>query len=147
MKTTKTTKEKLIAKYHVLAKAMTADEKDALLGGYGVKSSKDLDIKNLADLVEKLGGSRAATPADSEENKWRKRVIASICAWRRVTSMDEDMNTVKGIACRAAGYDNFNKIPVSQLRNVYYEFVRKVNVTKNTDKVTGEIIKTLTNAN
>ena len=139
MKPAKTTKDKLIAKYHVLTKNLNVDEKEALLSGYGVKSSKELDVKNLLDLCGKL-----EKPALQEPDQWRKRVIAAVCAWQKLSGLPESVDQAKAIACRASGYGNFNSITVPQLRNVYYEFVRKANVAKNAESAIAEIVKPMT---
>ena len=59
----------------------------------------------------------------------RKRLIASIFAWRASLGTTADMNLVKAIACRAAevpeGYAlsvRFNSIPEEKLRSLYNAF-------------------------
>jgi len=52
-------------------------------------------------------------------------VMAAIGAYLRRIGYTENSETIKAVACRAAGYDNFNRIPVSRLREVYYEFLRR----------------------
>jgi len=44
---------------------------------------------------------------------------------------------IKGIACRASGYDDFNKIPKERLRNLYYAFNNKVKDAKRVNSLTG----------
>ena len=42
---------------------------------------------------------------------------------------------IKGIACRATGYDDFNKIPRERLRNVIALFNNKVKDGERVDKI------------
>jgi len=58
-------------------------------------------------------------------NLWRKRVMAAIGQYLRNLRRVESAEMIKGIACRAAQYDDFNLIPVSRLQNVYYAFLNK----------------------
>lgn len=117
---TTTKKTTLLRTFHALCgkKGMKPYEKEALLDGYGVASSADLSERQLRDLIAKLQG-------DSEGDRWRKRVIASVGKWLELTGGKNNLDAVKGIACRATGYDDFNKIPVPRLQNVYYGFVKK----------------------
>jgi len=120
-------KKKLIAKYHILTKGMNDDEKLALLSGYNVESSKDLNEKQLIDLINKLEGKQT----DPEGDMWRKRVIAAIGAYLRRTNQTETIEYIKSIACRAAETDSFNKIANTKLRAIYSEFTKKEQVGNN----------------
>ena len=68
----------LLRQFHTLCTrlGMTEEEKRALIGGYGVESSKDIDNHDLMDLCHtlELQLNKGAKEADS----LRKRVIASI---------------------------------------------------------------------
>jgi hypothetical protein len=134
--TTTTKKEQLIKHYHTVcaASGMKSDEKRAVLSSYGVESSKDLTEQQLLALIVKLS---------QEPNAWRKRVMAAIGAWLRVIKKTDGSDVVKAIACRAAGYDNFNKIPVSRLRDLYYEFYNKSKTAGNIQNVQAEIINNI----
>ena len=79
----KTTSKKgqLIRKLHVLrgAAGMTQEEYEALLGSYGVESSKELEEWQLEKLVEFLD-----TQANNERRDLdvqRKRLLAAVCAF------------------------------------------------------------------
>ena len=60
-----------------------------------------------------------------EADRLRKRVIASIGGWLRLTGKQHTIDTIKSIACRATGYSDFNKIPNERLRNLYNTFRNK----------------------
>lgn len=55
----------------------------------------------------------------------RKGLIASIFAWFKLQGKVPTMEYVKGVACRAAGVDDFNKISEASLTRLYAEFCRK----------------------
>jgi hypothetical protein len=73
---------------------------------------------------------------------WRKRVIAVIGAWlagrnqplpQPLPSREGDgLAVIKGIACRAAGVEDFNRIPLSKLRAIYAEWGNKNKVSVET---------------
>lgn len=75
--------------------------------------------------------------ADGDANVWRKRVMAAIGQYLRNLHKKEGTKEIHAVACRAAGYDDFNLIPVSRLQNIYAAFCNK-----NKDfSATGEIIE------
>ena len=139
-----TIKKKLLRKFHATcAKAgMNGDAKMALLSGFKVESSADLSEEQLKYVIRIL--EKQANPQGDQE---RKRVIASVGGWLRKCSIEHDMNTIKAIACRAAGVQNFNKIPLSKLRAIYYEFRNKQKVNVDAKAAKEEILKTLTLCN
>lgn len=61
----------------------------------------------------------------SEADKWRKRVFASVGGYLKLVGRESNAEIIKSIACRATGYDDFNKIPTSRLQNVYNTFLHK----------------------
>jgi hypothetical protein len=113
-------------------------EKMAILHQFGVESCLDLTDTHLEAIIEKL---------NQEPDKWRKRVMAAIGSWLKSINKVGDANTIKAIACRAGGYDNFNKIPMSRLRDLYYEFGRKSRITISVEKVTSEELLYLSSMN
>lgn len=131
------TKKKLIKRYHTIAHRlnMNDEQRSAFLSAYGVDSSKDLTVPQLAEackLLEKKDYS-------STEDKWRKRVMASIFGYfALIGRKNVDAVYVKQIACRAAGdgYTLFNTIPVDRLRAIYHSFKNQSDVFKRS----GEII-------
>ncbi len=115
----------LLRQFHTLCTrlGMTEEEKRALIGGYGVESSKDIDNHDLMDLCHTL--ELQLNKGVKEADILRKRVIASIGGWLRLTGKQHNIDTIKGIACRATGYQSFNKIPAERLRNLYNTFRNK----------------------
>jgi len=130
----------LLCRFHALCTrlGMTEEEKRALIEGYGVESSKDIDNHDLMDLCYtlELQLNKGAKEADS----LRKRVIASIGGWLRLMGKQHNIDTIKSIACRASGYSNFNKIPTERLRNLYNCFLKKQRDAKAVQSITDEYI-------
>lgn len=122
MKSIKCTRKALLRKYHTLAgiAGMTSEDRLAMLSAYGVESSAALSIAELMEVCNILDAQ-----VNSELNKLRKRVIASVGSYLRAIGKHEDISIIKGIACRASGYDEFNKIPKERLRNIYNAFSNK----------------------
>lgn len=121
-------KKKLLIKFHTVCsnKGMTADEKDSLLEGAGVESSKELSEAQLSRLIDKLQDGLK----DSEADRWRKRVMGVIGSWLRNRSMQDSDVLIKAIACQAAGTDNFNKISITKLTRIYAEWREKEKTIK-----------------
>lgn len=129
-------RKSLIKRLHTVKSeiGLTDDQYRAVLSGFGVESSKQLSIDELLRAIELL------QTRNPDDDKWRKRCIAAIGAYLRVTNRKENTDLIKGIACKASGYANFNKIPTSRLRDIYYEFSRKAKLTANiTEMVNNDI--------
>ena len=126
----------LLKKFHTLCTklGMKDFEKRALIESFGVESSKDLDNHQLIDLVHTL--EMKVNPKAGEGDQLRKRVIAAIGGWLRVSGREESLDLIKGIACRATGYDSFNKIPNERLRNIYCAFSKKTQDQKKINEIT-----------
>lgn len=120
---------------------LTDDQYRAMLSGFGVESSKQLSIDELIKAIELL------QTRNPDDDKWRKRCIAAIGAYLRVTNRKENTDLIKGIACKASGYANFNKIPTSRLRDIYYEFTRKAKLTANITKMVNNDIDYVSSLN
>ena len=58
-------------------------------------------------------------------DKLRKRAMAAVGGYLRKIGRESNAEIIKGIACRATGYQSFNKIPAERLRNVYHAFRNK----------------------
>lgn len=114
---------KILKKFHTLCGVcgMTRDEKAALVSSYGVESSADIDTHDLIDICAML--SRQAGKPDMD--RLRKRTIAAIGGYLRLTGRSENLQLIQGIACRATGYEKFNQIPAERLRNLYSCFSNK----------------------
>ena len=126
-----TERKRLLGKYHVLCNQlrMSDDERRAMLWqNYKVVSSADLDNHQLIDLCSTL--EQRANPDILKQSRERKRVIAAIGGWLRLTGSEktdpaENLAYIKSIACRATKYDDFNAIPTERLRNLYCTFTNK----------------------
>lgn len=112
----------LIKKFHVLlGKAKLGnEEKHSMLSGYGVESTKELTVYELTELCIKV--DKMANPATADSDKLRKRLIASISAYRNAMGCVSTIEEIKGIACRAASAQSFNRITDEKLRSLYNAF-------------------------
>lgn len=108
----------LLKKFHTLCTVlgMTADEKQTLIESYGVESSRDIDTHDLVDICGKLS-KQASDSKHKECDKLRKQCMAAIGSWLKMCGRKSNATIIKAIACRAAKYDDFNKIPKERLRN------------------------------
>jgi len=116
-------------------------------------STKFLDDEQLLYVQDVLSGRRdpvqeaqrspiSGHPDQTTPDKWRKRLMAAIAAWMKLTNYCHDepgkdqATIIKAIACRAAGnVKSFNAIPVDRLRNLYYAFVNKRNDYESVNKI------------
>lgn len=116
----------LLRQFHTLCSrsGMSPDEKMSLLSSYGHLSSKDMSDDQLKDACHHL--EMKINPKVADQDKWRKRVMASVGAYIRFCGKEESVSLIHSIACRATGYTSFNDIPVERLRNIYSAFNRKV---------------------
>ena len=114
----------LLKKFHTLCTVLGLDDeaKRAMLASWGVESSRDLSQHQLIDICAKLSEQVDHTQGTARLDKLRKQVIASIGRWLRETGQAEGISKIKGIAMRASGYDDFNKIPRERLRNLIATF-------------------------
>lgn len=129
----------LLKKFHTLLgkSGIGVEGKEAILHSYGVESSRDLSAHDLMDICNKL--AMEADPKLKELDRWRKRVMAAIGGWLRATGSEESVTYIKSVACRAAGgCDNFNCIPLAELRNIYYEFLNKRKVYERVNTIETE---------
>lgn len=133
MKTIEITQKNLIKRFHILLSKykISNEAKEALLSGFGVESSTELGIPELIALCDAI--EKQFVPGANELDKFRKRLIASIFAWRKAMGCTSSMNEVKGIACNACSVSDFNQIPKERLQSLYYAFNNK---TKDLNRVT-----------
>ena len=132
----------LLKKFHTLCTVlgMTADEKQTLIESYGVESSRDIDTHDLVDICGKLS-KQASDSKHRECDKLRKQCMAAIGSWLKMCGRKSNATIIKAIACRAARYDDFNKIPKERLRNLVYLFNNKVKDGDAVDDITsGKVI-------
>lgn len=133
-------KGRLIKKLHVLrgAVGMTQEEYEALIGSYGVESSKELEEWQLERLVEFLDTQTNNERRDLDVQ--RKRLLAAVCAfcedtvgyWENLDAQAR-IRYAKGVACRAAGKEEldgkgrytFNRLTLERLKSLTYAFQKR----------------------
>lgn len=118
-------KNALLKRFHTLLGRNGIDHegKMIILDQYSVESSRDLSIEHLIEVCNLLDNQ--LNPKLAEQDRWRKRLMASVFGWMRKMGKQGNIDLVKGIACRAADVDNFNDIPLERLRSLYYAFAKK----------------------
>jgi hypothetical protein len=80
-------------------------------------SARELRPAELQEIVNQLQNTEQTSPGI-----WRKRVMAAIYGFLKKMNKEANSELVKGIACRAAKIDDFNKIPVQRLVSLYTAF-------------------------
>jgi hypothetical protein len=118
------------------------DQKKMIVAGFGYESSKDMSNEELQQACTII--ERQLNPELVEMDKWRKRALAAIGGWLRTMSIEENPDKVKGIACKATQYSQFNEIPKDRLVNVYYSFLKKQKDWKRTEDIVKDELDTLT---
>ena len=129
-------------KYHTLCTVLglDADAKRAILSSWGVESSRDLTQHQLIDICAKLSELVDHKQGTARLDKLRKQVIAAIGSWLRETGQTQNISIIKGIAMRASGYAEFNKIPRERLRNIIATFNNKVKDARAVDELTDAML-------
>lgn len=132
----------LLKKFHTLCTVLGLDDeaKRAILASWGVESSRDLDQHQLIDICAKLSEQVNEKDGTASLDKLRKRVIAAIGGWLRETGQQSNISIIKGIAMRASGYNDFNKIPRERLRNLIATFNNKVKDARAVDALTDALL-------
>ncbi len=119
-------KNRYLKRFHTLLSKIEGDKdliKETILDSYGVDSSRDLNAHELLEACAALEGE--ISPRSANYDRWRKRLIAAIGGWLRAMSRESNIDLIKAVACRAAGTDNFNRIPIERLQSLYYAFQKK----------------------
>lgn len=129
-----------IKKYHTLCSHLhlSPEEREALLSPYGCTSSKDMETHDLIDVCASLAAELDKRTEGADIQRLRRRVIAAIACYLRLTGRVENLSLIKAIACRATGYRSFNKIPKERLRNLIGLFNDKVKDKHAVDALTTE---------
>lgn len=83
----------------------------------------------------KNGSRRMVNRQPSTLNLWRKRLIAAVGGYLELSGHSNNLETVKGVACRAAGVADFNDIPLDRLRSLYNAFVQRQNDIKSVNTI------------
>lgn len=118
----------ILKKFHTLCRVLglSEDEKRVIVESYGVESSRDMDTHDLINVCAKLSEQANKKNGTGEVDKLRKRVMAAIGRYLQSVGKASNASVIKGIACRATGYEEFNKIPRERLRNLIATFNNKV---------------------
>ena len=118
----------ILKKFHTLCSVLglTDAEKRTIVESYGVESSRDMDTHDLINVCGKLSAQANEKTGAGEMDKLRKRVMAAIGSYLKTTGKESNATVIKGIACRATGHTDFNKIPRERLRNLVGAFNNKV---------------------
>ncbi len=137
----------LLKKFHTLLgrTGIGNEGKEVILSGYGVESSRDLSVLQLIDVCNVL--DQMLNPKLAELDKARKQLMASIGSWLRAMGVPENTVKIKAIACRASGRENFNDIPLEQLRSLYAAFNKKKKDLTQVEELTANMIKYLSTLN
>lgn len=132
----------LLKKFHTLCSVLglTEDQKKDILSSWGVESSRDLTQHQLIDICAKLSEQVNHKDGTASLDKLRKQVIAAIGSWLRETCQSQGISKIKGIACRATGYSEFNKIPRERLRNLIATFNNKTKDKKSVDALASAML-------
>lgn len=105
------------------------------MSSWGVESSRDLSQHQLIDICAKLSEQVNRKDGTASLDKLRKRVIAAIGGWLHESEQEQSIGKIKGIACRATGYRDFNKIPRERLRNLIATFNNKVKDARSVNEI------------
>ena len=132
----------LLKKYHTLCSVLGLDDeaKRAIPASWGVESSRDLTQHQLIDICAKLSAQVDEKQGTARLDKLRKQVIAAIGGWLRETGQQQNISIIKGIAIRASGYDDFNKIPRERLRNLIATFNNKIKDARAVEALTNALL-------
>lgn len=116
----------VLRKFHTLCSklGLTDYEKRAIVESFGVESSADIDTHALIDVCASLSRQLAGDKGN-QMDRLRKRAMAAIGGYLRKINRESNAELIKGIACRATGYETFNKIPAERLRNLYNTFTNR----------------------
>ena len=118
----------ILKKFHTLCSVLglSEDEKRAIVESYGVESSRDMDTHDLINVCANLSEQANKKNGTGDLDKLRKRVMAAIGSYLHSVGKESNASIIKGIACRATEYEEFNKIPRERLRNLIATFNNKV---------------------
>lgn len=132
----------ILKKFHTLCSVLglTEVEKRAIVESYGVESSRDMDTHDLIDVCGRLSQQVDARKGTGDMDKLRKCVMAAIGGYLKATGRESNATVIKGIACRATGHADFNKIPRERLRNLVAAFNNKVKDAQAVNRIADEML-------
>lgn len=118
----------ILKKFHTLCTVLglSYEEKHAIVESYGVESSRDMDTHDLINVCAKLSEQANKKNGTGDLDHLRKRVMAAIGSYLHSVGKESNANLIKAIACRATGYEEFNKIPRERLLNLIATFNNKL---------------------
>lgn len=131
----------VLRKFHTLCSllGLTDAEKRAIVESFGVESSADMDTHALIDVCASLSKQLDGGRGDRLD-KLRKRAMAAIGGYLRATGRESSATVIKGIACRATGHTDFNRIPRERLRNLVAAFNNKVKDAQAVNRIADEML-------
>lgn len=134
-------KNQLIKELHILFNQCGLDEtgKEAIYGSYGVTSSKEMNVAQLSEAVKRL---HELLQKDGKEPRQRgrktpldqARTCCKVAIGRLLAAQGKipadgwgaaEWDKITRTATRAAKAEEFNRIPLSTLRGITYEFNRQ----------------------
>lgn len=118
-------KKRLIKRLHTVcsARGITAEERRMMYREYGAESSKDMDEREINELIQSITGRLQNT--NNHTDLLRKRVLAVVFNYYKLRNMTVSIEYVKATIVRASGYKYFNAIPDGILNNLYNAFLDK----------------------
>lgn len=134
-------KKRLIRQLHTVcsARGITSEERRMMYCEYGAESSKDMDEREINELIQSITG-RLQNP-NNRTDLLRKRVLAVVFNYYKLRNMEVSLEYVKATIVRASGYTYFNAIPDGILNNLYNAFLDKnrnrISVSEIDNHVTG----------
>lgn len=133
--------------YTLIGKAgITPENKAVILAQYGAESTKDLTVTELIEVCNAIDFQ--VNPELAQTDRWRKRLLAAIYGWaKKMGKPDASHELVKGIACKAAGVERYNQIPLERLRSLYYAFSKKAKDLDLVSEITAAEIDNLIHCN
>ena len=132
-------RNKLLGQAHQLCAKLGMDEderRSMLASSFGTPTMATLKYGELLKLVDKLQRLVDARKTETDEkyihelDQARKRLIAAIGAYLRENKQNENIDTIKAIACRAAKVDRFNEIALADLKCLSATFRAKARTAK-----------------
>lgn len=152
--TTDIEKNKLHKRYFALSRELNYDRVDrqVKMMTYGVDSSCDLSAPQLRQLCIEMEAELQTKKQEQKNSafaldKHRKRVMAAIGGWLKLTGQESSAQLIYAIACRSTGHRSFNDIPASRLNNIYKEWLNKQKDFKNVNYVAAEELAFLASNN
>lgn len=135
-------KKGLIKRFHTLLGIARLDDdgKMEILAAYGVTTSKDLSVKQLTEICNKMDDMLKGGKC-SEMDALRKRVLAAGCAFMRANGQEASIDYVKAWVCRRAKKKSFNAVPADRLRAAYFAFNNQRKALEDTKAVAAEVVR------